>query len=149
VQLARGGGTIETARDPSRYTLTLGPDGRYTILADCNRVVGSYTLQGSQLTIAPGPSTLMACPPDSQADAFLKDLMSAASYALSGENLLLTLASNGGTMTFAAAQPVALAGSSWDLLAYNNGRQAVVSLLPGTQISTTFDADGSIGGSAG
>jgi hypothetical protein len=33
------------------------------------------------------------------------------------------------------AEPQGLAGTSWDVTGYNNGRQAVVSLLAGTAIT--------------
>ena len=42
-----------------------------------------------------------------------------------------------------------LAGSSWHVVAYNNGRQAVVSVLDGTHITVHFGEDGRITGSAG
>ncbi len=43
---------------------------------------------------------------------------------------------------------VALIGTEWKLVGYNNGHQAVVSVMRGTSISVTFDA-GSVSGSAG
>jgi len=41
-----------------------------------------------------------------------------------------------------------LAGSAWDVISYNNGREAVVGLLPGTEISANF-AEGEVSGNAG
>ena len=48
-----------------------------------------------------------------------------------------------------AAQSQALAGTSWSVTGYNNGRQAVVSVLTGTNLSMAFGSDGKVGGSAG
>jgi heat shock protein HslJ len=55
------------ANDPSRYTIQFVSDGTINVKADCNQVKGVYNLKGSSLTITLGPSTLVACPPDSQA----------------------------------------------------------------------------------
>ncbi len=47
--------------DPENYTITFASDGTYTGKADCNQIAGTYTVDGSNLTIAPGPSTLAFC----------------------------------------------------------------------------------------
>jgi len=41
------------------------------------------------------------------------------------------------------------AGSSWQVTAYNNGKQAVVSVITGTRITARFGGDGRLTGSAG
>ena len=52
--------------DPSLYDIVFRADGTYSAKADCNRLNGTYTLNGSQLTINPGISTLVACEPELQ-----------------------------------------------------------------------------------
>jgi len=42
-----------------------------------------------------------------------------------------------------------VAGSSWNVVEYNNGKQAVVSVLAGTRLTAIFDKGGHISGSAG
>lgn len=42
-----------------------------------------------------------------------------------------------------------LAGTAWQVTGYNNGRQAVVSVLNGTELTMEFPADGRVAGSAG
>ena len=42
-----------------------------------------------------------------------------------------------------------LTGTSWRVTGYNNGRQAVVSVLSGTELKMAFSADGRVSGSAG
>ena len=49
-------GSTVVAADPSRYTVTFQPDGRLMIRADCNTVLGSYTVSGVELTIQLGPA---------------------------------------------------------------------------------------------
>jgi heat shock protein HslJ len=42
-----------------------------------------------------------------------------------------------------------LEGSSWQVLSYNNGKEAVVSVIIGTEITANFDEDGQLIGNAG
>src|SRR5262245_37988907 len=95
--------TVE-ASDPARYTVTFNSDGSLAIRADCNRVVGTYTRSGSALTLQLGPTTLAACPPDSQADVFVRDLANVGTYVFSGANLVLNLRIDVGNMVFEATE---------------------------------------------
>lgn len=49
--------------DNSPATLLFGSDGRLSGNASCNRLIASYTVEGSKLTIRPTGTTMMACPP--------------------------------------------------------------------------------------
>lgn len=86
--------------NPGNYTRQFNPDGTVAIQADCNRVGGSYTLDGSQLTIELGPSTLAACPEGSLGDQFVANLSGANSYFFDGDDLLIDLMFDSGTMRF-------------------------------------------------
>ena len=66
--------TRTTPADPNNYLLEFLPQGAVAIKADCNRVGGTYTTNGNQLTITPGPSTMAACPPDSLGNEYVKQL---------------------------------------------------------------------------
>jgi heat shock protein HslJ len=90
--------TVDT---PERYTLKLGPDGQVDVLADCNRLGGTYTLTDTHITVALTTSTMAACPPDSLADRFIKELNASAIYFTEGEELLVDLQYDSGTMRFA------------------------------------------------
>jgi heat shock protein HslJ len=85
--------------DPENYTIMFNTDGTFAAKVDCNQVAGDYTTSGSDLTITPGPSTLAACPDGSLDGLYLEGLGKAASYAISGETLTITL-SDEGTMEF-------------------------------------------------
>ena len=52
------------------------------------------------MTIQPGASTLMACPEDSQADAYMQQLGATATYQFSNAALILSQADPAQTMTF-------------------------------------------------
>ena len=47
----------------SRASLGFSEDGRLYGNASCNRLVGTYRVEGSQLTISNSGLTMMACPP--------------------------------------------------------------------------------------
>jgi heat shock protein HslJ len=117
----------------------------------CNRYRKSFATRGTSIELGPrGASTMMACPPPvmKQADAFTSALARAKSYRVAGERLEL-LAADGTVLATFAAQSQNLAGTSWKVTSFNNGRQAVVSTINGTELSMQFSADGRIAGSAG
>lgn len=84
--------------DPSNYTIEFMPDGKLHVRADCNRVGGTYSLEGKRLTIELTHSTRAMCPPDSLDEAFKKDLGAAAIYFFKDGFLYLDLKYDSGTM---------------------------------------------------
>ena len=92
-----------TIDDPSKYTMTLGDDGRATFGVDCNR--GSSTWQSSpaapdsgSLTFGPVALTRMFCPQPS-ADAHVAAALGfVRTYLLSDGKLHLSLEADGGIM---------------------------------------------------
>ena len=135
--------------DPRKYTLAVLANGRYDVQADCNQGSGTYTVAGPRLSIEPGPMTQAACPPGSQDTVFLRDLWQIATYVFDGENLVLNLQVDSGSMVFSPQPPLSLTGPSWQVLSVNNGRDAVVSVLLGTQLDGTFGEDGTVSGNTG
>jgi heat shock protein HslJ len=86
--------------DAGKYTIQFMPDGTFSAQADCNMVSGGYAAGADgSLSITPGPSTLMACPPGSMGDLYVVGLADAASYAIDGGTLTITLKA-GGTLQF-------------------------------------------------
>jgi heat shock protein HslJ len=118
--------------------------------AGCNRYTGTYKVSGSTIRISPLATTKRACaePIERQETAFLKALARARSFAVGGGILTLKSADGQGLATF-KAQTQALAGTSWEVLAYNNGKQAVVSVLAETKLTAVFGKGGSLTGFAG
>jgi heat shock protein HslJ len=93
---------VVPAADQANYTIEFQSDGTFAAKADCNQVAGTYEVgAGGSISILPGPSTLAACPPGSMGDLFVVGLGNAASYAIEGGQLTLTLA-DGGTLVFTA-----------------------------------------------
>lgn len=116
----------------------------------CNRYSASYTVDGGTLTVAEDMvSTEMACsePIMEQAGAFTTALQEAGAYGTDGEQLELLDPSGTAWATFTAASSE-LDGTSWIVISYNNGKQGVVTVLAGTELTASW-ADGQVSGSAG
>jgi D-alanyl-D-alanine carboxypeptidase len=90
-------GKVET---PANYTLTFQTDGTVAIKADCNDATGSWTVEGTDITMKVGPVTLAACPPGSHSDQFLQLLGEAAQLLPAGGKLYINLKADGDTMQF-------------------------------------------------
>ncbi len=104
---------------PERYQMTLNDDGTLTLKADCNTVSGAYTLDGANIEIVLGPTTLAACPEDSLADQFQQNLAAARVYFTQDGDLFLDLMADGGTMQFADANAApALVGVTWQWIGF-------------------------------
>jgi heat shock protein HslJ len=134
--------------NPDSYTLQFKPDGTVAIQADCNQVGGTYTLDGSRITIELGPSTMAACPEGSLADQFLTQLGGAVIYFIEGQKLFLDLQFDSGTMHF-SPQSTDLVGTNWIVTGYNNGQEAVVSPIVSTEITAFFGPGNNLTGSSG
>ena len=118
--------------------------------AGCNRYSGSYKVSGSAIRISPLAITQKACaePIERQETRFLNALSGARSFAVSGGTMTLKAGGGQRLATF-KAQTQSLAGTSWDVLGYNNGKQAVVSVLAETRLTAVFDTSGTLTGFAG
>jgi heat shock protein HslJ len=144
--------TLAGRAAPSAPVPTLSfESGRAQGSDGCNRFGGAYTVSGDRLQIGPNlVTTQRACPEPAQqtAKAFQAALAGAARYRIDGPRLLL-LDSAGATLATFTAQATGLAGTSWQVGGYNNGRQAVVSVQAGTELTLEFTPDGAVAGSAG
>jgi heat shock protein HslJ len=125
--------------------------GRVTGSDGCNRYSMPYTAQGSAIQIGPmGLSTHMACPESTmaQAEAFTAALLNARSFRR-GDGTLELLDANGAVAATFVAQARSLAGTSWNVVNINNGREAVVGIVSGSALTMAFDADGRVSGTTG
>ena len=82
-----------------------------------------------------------------QASAFMAALAQTTNFVGDEQQLIL----RGGNQILATLVVVSqdLADTAWDVISYNNGREAVVSLILGTEISANFGAGGELSGNAG
>jgi heat shock protein HslJ len=126
-------------------------DGKISGSAGCNRYMGSYQISGSTISISSTlATTMMMCESSlmNQETAYLKALQEAKSYSIKADQLSLMDTDGKGLVTY-QAQSQGLAGTSWEVTAYNNGKQAVTSVLAGTTLTADFGEDGTLTGSSG
>ncbi len=144
--------------DPMSPTLTVSgtrvtatfAGGRMSGNGGCNTYGGDFTVDGDSLTIGPAVSTMMFCEPAElmeQEQAYLALINTAASFTVSDEALTITT-TDGKVLNYTAEAPLALEGPIWNLVNYNNGKEAVVGIAEGTTITATFKA-GQVTGHAG
>ena len=138
----KASGTPVLAFDPDGKTLN-GTTG-------CNSFSGTYTENGSKLTIALGPTTLAACTDPgatAQEAAILAGLPKVASFT-SGSDLVLKDSSGATLLTYGKGLS-SVAGTSWKATGINNGKGAVSSTNLTDAVDATFDTNGGISGSGG
>lgn len=87
------------------YTITFVDEDTFYSRVDCNSMSGTYSTEGSTISLTPGPSTLIACPPGSMDSEFVDYLSRAVIYSFTDDgDLLIELPVDSGTLTF-SAQP--------------------------------------------
>lgn len=122
-------------------TMQFETDGSVAGSDGCNRFMSTYEEAGQDLTFGEIAGTLMACeePAMTQATRFREVLATVTGFEM-GETELLLLAGEDVVLTF-RADVQTLEGTAWSVTSYNNGREAVVGLLEGTEITLLFETD--------
>jgi len=128
-------------------------DGQVSGNASCNSYFGGYeTDADGKLTIGVLGVTEMFCQTDelmAQENDVLAALTSAASYLFDGDTLQIEDASGKAVLVFTALKPAPLVGTLWGFAGFVDANGIARSALAGTQITATFDEEGTLGGSAG
>ena len=134
----------------TELTSEFTPAGNVSGSAGCNHYSAKFTQSGSTIQVSSIASTQMACAPRimAQESVFLKALASARRYSVTGSTLTLK-ASGGRALLTYKAQSQLLEGTSWNVLAYNNGKQGVESVSAATKLTARFAADDNLTGFAG
>lgn len=121
----------------------------------CNRFAGPWAGRGAALSIGPNlAATRRACPEPQGALAtdFGRALAAARGWRIDGATLVL-LGEGGATLAAFAPQPTGLAGTTWQVHAYNTGRGAVTGVATGpdagARLTIEFGTAGGVRGSAG
>ena len=132
-------------------TLTFLGNDRVSGHDGCNAFSSGVTVEASGIRIGEKMAgTMAACPEavEIRARAYRAALLHSRLYRIRDAKLELTDAA-GKVLVMLVPVPTSLAGSNWEAISYNNGRQAVVSLISGTRISARFGEDGRLTGHAG
>ncbi|MFN2270399.1 MAG: META domain-containing protein [Anaerolineae bacterium] len=138
---------------PERYQITLNPDGTISVKADCNMVSGTYAVEGSNISIELGPSTMAMCPEDSMADPFTQHLTAASIMFFDSGDMLFDTFADSGTMRFSSSisggevpvisQPIyrwgEVADRLWVLVGYGDAANPTV-VQEGTKITAVFSS---------
>jgi heat shock protein HslJ len=135
----------------SSITAQFTADGKVGGSSGCNQYSGTYKISGDKIQIAsPLASTMMACEPElmDQESAYLKALDEVQTFKVTNGTLALMDAENKSVLVY-KAQSQDLGGTSWDVIGYNNGKQAVTSVLAGTTLTADFGKDGKLSGNSG
>ena len=137
--------TIDALTQPANVQFE---SGRVTGFNGCNRLTGSYTLNGNRIQLGTLAVTQMACvePASTIENTFNKMFTGTLSFVLTGNRLNLATPS-GTVLGFERASPTRL-GGTWSVTGFNNGREAVVSPIGSSKMTLTFE-NGTVSGGAG
>jgi heat shock protein HslJ len=88
--IARVGNALVSVPNPEQYTVRFESNNRVSVRADCNSCSGSYTLDGSSLSIGQLACTLIACPMPGLDTLFTSALQNVRTVNVTGNQLVLT-----------------------------------------------------------
>jgi heat shock protein HslJ len=118
--------------------------------AGCNLFFGSYTRDGSKLTVAVGGLTLRLCerPLMELENAYLSTLGKVVEFVIAGHELRLNSVSGVPVLIFTVVPSAPLVGPTWRATAISDGRGGVASVIAGTEVTAIFQ-DREMGGNTG
>ncbi len=135
----------------SSITVQFSEDGSVAGSGGCNRFNAGFAASDNGVEVKePMASTAMACDEAvmEQETAFFTALGEAYTFTMS-EDALTLISKKGAELAKFAADNQDLEDTEWTLVAYNNGKEAVVSVLDGSETNFAFAADGTLSGTAG
>jgi heat shock protein HslJ len=138
-------------RTKAGITARFAADGKVSGFSGCNNYSGKYTTSGSSITISRKLAvTRRSCARlvMAQERRYLAALAATRTYSIARDTLKLR-GESGLTLATFGVQSQSLAGTRWIVVDYNNGKQAVVSVLAGTKLTANFDSAGHVSGLAG
>ena len=127
-------------------------EGRVSGNVGCNSFSGAYTRDGDRLTIDPRMAmTMMACEESLMAleQAITTHLAAVTGFRQEGARLKLLGNEGAALILLEALVETPLVGVTWRLDTYNNGKEALVTPVKGTEITLVLTAQGTLAGSDG
>lgn len=140
----------ESPMPDTQVTAEFNDEGRVGGTSGCNSYSTSYAVDGNRIEFGEEiMGTLMACPDPvmAQERAYLEALGTAASFEIADDVMTLFDADGNALARFEAISQD-LAGTTWEILSYNTGTEAVTSVIIGTEITADFSEDGRLSGNA-
>ncbi|PKL61428.1 MAG: META domain-containing protein [Methanomicrobiales archaeon HGW-Methanomicrobiales-2] len=149
-------GSVTAPLPGAEPLIIFGEGGTLSGSAGCNLYSAPYRINGSTISVEPVIATA-AYPATAeglaQQSRYRELLVAAASYRVEGDRMTISGPSGKDLLVFSRAeQPesMPLLATEWQLTHYTTGGgNTVVSPIPGTSVNLTFDADGTLSGSAG
>lgn len=125
-------------------------EGKVSGFAGCNTYNGPATIDGAKLTVGALATTMRACDAEVTAveTAYLANLGKSATFTATADGLTIFDADGKQLLTYAPAAANPLLGE-WNVTGYNNGKEATVGPIDGTELTATFTPDGKVSGSSG
>jgi uncharacterized protein YraI/heat shock protein HslJ len=93
--------TATTIPDSESYTLIFLTDGTFNMIADCNSGNGTYSVDGSSISLTVGAVTQAECGEGSLSNRFINLLGDVATYVFDQGRLILNLKVDAGDLIFA------------------------------------------------
>jgi heat shock protein HslJ len=140
-RVMRADGTELTPRTPSNHTIQLLDDGRVLVQADCNSGSGTYTVDGTSLTISNMVTTLVGCEPGSIGSDFAAALATVTAYSIStdaSDSLTLTT-DDGAALMFNPG----LTGVVWLFTRFQGGNGSEIVVDDPSRYTLEFPGDDS------
>lgn len=129
----------------SSYWVQFLPDGGFSFRADCNGGFGSYTVDGSNVTLGPLGTTLMLCPDGGHGNEFIAALGQVTTWSIdqseASDQLVLGLA-DGTSLTFSPS----LTGVVWQWAETQMSDDTVITPTNPENFYLSFSDDGSVVG---
>ncbi|MGB5835320.1 MAG: META domain-containing protein [Thiohalocapsa sp.] len=147
----RVGDLMRNADDGKGRSVFRFDNGRLSGSAGCNRLMGVYHTGGQKLSFEPHTAaTMMACPTPmmEQERAVIDAIGQSSTYRIDGTSLRIADAGGETLLLLTKRASLPLTGTSWRLTWYNNGQQAIVSVLKDTVIMLQLRDDGQLAGKA-
>jgi heat shock protein HslJ len=114
--------------------------GKVSGFSGCNSYSGTYTSSGTSISVSDNVAvTSKACRKGLMATerAYLAALTAARTYSVEHGTLTL-MGKRSRTLATFTVQSESLVDTHWNVIAYNNGKQAVVSVNASTKLTATF-----------
>ncbi|MEW6554092.1 MAG: META domain-containing protein [Actinomycetota bacterium] len=141
----------EKAVNPEFGMGALFENGRVSGSSGVNTYTAPYELSGADLTIGMAATTMMAGPEELMEleREYLAALQESSTFTASGGSLTIFDKDGNEILSYVEEEAPALAGTDWIVTGYNNGKEAVVSPISGSELTALFDTGGKVSGSSG
>lgn len=126
---------------------------RYAGFDGCNWLLGIYEADtGGSLLMRTPSQTTDICEGDdlyNQASLFTTALLNVTAYVRDGEQLIASTVEDQRLLTFQAAKPIPMPGTTWELKFWSPDGEAWSPVVPLSATTITFGPDAEAGGSGG